>query len=79
VRAAEAPDLDVVFVHGIRGGPFVTWRRIYSPSTPAATLEHELCWPSLWLAEDVPKARLLSMQYSAPASGWEVGRLWLLV
>ncbi len=32
----------------------------------------QVCWPSAWLAQDLPQARLLSMEYAAPASGWEV-------
>ena len=82
---AGAPDIDIVFVHGIRGGPFVTWRRIRTPkaldpstgnlqiATP--DMRHELCWPTVWLKADVPGARLLSLEYAAPASGWEVGCL----
>jgi hypothetical protein len=31
------------------------------------------CWPATWLAADIPSARLLSLEYAAPASGWEVG------
>ena len=38
------------------------------PEQPCA----QVCWPSAWLAEDLPQARLLSMEYAAPASGWEV-------
>ncbi|CAL8471570.1 g11112 [Coccomyxa elongata] len=67
----EAPSIDVVFVHGIRGGPFVTWRRERTPGVPAASVVHDQCWPSTWLVDDVPTARLLSMEYAAPASGWE--------
>lgn len=65
----------MVFVHGIRGGPFVTWRRERSagvPPLPPPSVEHDQCWPSTWLADDIPTARLLSMEYAAPASGWEV-------
>lgn len=40
---------------------------------PPTTLEHNRCWPSAWLAKDCPSARLLSLEYAAPASGWEVG------
>ncbi|EFJ45909.1 hypothetical protein VOLCADRAFT_47311, partial [Volvox carteri f. nagariensis] len=30
------------------------------------------CWPSTWLSEDLPGARLLSVEYLAPVSAWEV-------
>ena len=30
------------------------------------------CWPASWLAGDLRGARLLSLEYAAPASGWEV-------
>ena len=80
---AGAPDIDIVFVHGIRGGPFVTWRRVRTPKTldlstgnlqmAVPDMRHELCWPIVWLKADVPGARLLSLEYAAPASGWEVG------
>jgi len=79
---AGAPDIDIVFVHGIRGGPFVTWRRVRTPKTldpstgniqmSVPDMRHELCWPTVWLKGDVPGARLLSLEYAAPASGWEV-------
>lgn len=78
-RCADAPLVDVVFVHGIRGGPFATWRRVRSPVGAvvdgSAPIAHKACWPSTWLAQDCPRARLLSLEYAAPASGWEVGFL----
>ncbi len=68
--------MDVVFVHGIRGGAFATWRREgvqnLQPGHKPGSLDHLYCWPSTWLPQDVPEARLLSMEYAAPASGWEV-------
>ena len=68
--------MDVVFVHGIRGGAFATWRRKgvvnTDPEHTEGNLDHPYCWPSEWLTKDVPQARLLSMEYAAPASGWEV-------
>ena len=62
--------VDVVFVHGIRGGPYLTWR---SGGTSDAHHSREACWPSHWLSEDVPRARLITVQFAAPVSGWEGG------
>lgn len=31
------------------------------------------CWPGAWLQRDLPSARLLTVEYAAPASNWEVG------
>ncbi|KAL3161302.1 hypothetical protein ABBQ38_009658 [Trebouxia sp. C0009 RCD-2024] len=73
--APGSPLVDVVFVHGIRGGAFATWRREgvqnRQPGHKPGNLDHPYCWPSTWLPQDVPEARLLSMEYAAPASGWE--------
>lgn len=73
--AADGPAMDVVFVHGIRGGPFATWR-VDARGNALSSGEHdglpiERCWPTQWLAGDLQGARLLSVEYSAPASGWE--------
>ena len=80
---AGAPLVDVVFVHGIRGGAFATWRREGIQNLQAGhkpgSLDHLYCWPSNWLPQDVPQARLLSMEYAAPASGWEVGCICVLL
>ena len=72
---AGPPALDVVFVHGIRGGPFVTWRKGGEGGTGATrgNMQREACWISDWLAEEAPGARLLSLEYVAPVSFWEVG------
>jgi hypothetical protein len=69
----SGPVMDVVFLHGIRGGPFVTWRRPGARSAGGAqrNLDHTSCWPSEWLARDLPGARLLSVEYQAPVSAWE--------
>ena len=32
-----------------------------------------MCWPAAWVARDLPEARLLSAEYAAPVTGWEVG------
>lgn len=61
---------DVVFVHGIRGGPFLTWR---IDGSPGSHNDVDSCWPSLWLSKDVPEARLMSVHFAAPVSSWEGG------
>jgi pimeloyl-ACP methyl ester carboxylesterase len=68
-----APSVDVVFVHGIRGGAFVTWRRegVFERGKARGALDRTVCWPSAWVAEELPDARLLSAEYSAPITGWE--------
>lgn len=65
--------MDVVFIHGIRGGPFVTWRKdgILEHGDARGYLDRSACWPTDWLAPTFPDARLISIEYAAPASGWE--------
>ena len=86
--AGREPDIDIVFVHGIRGGPFVTWRKQTNtsphPPSPSPPLHlpslqikasppsrphlttHSSIWPSDWLPQDFPNARLLTAEYPAP-------------
>jgi len=67
---ADGTVADVVFVHGIRGGPYITWR---SEGTSDTHSTRESCWPSHWLAEDLPHARLISVEFAAPVTSWEGG------
>jgi protein SERAC1 len=73
MHSAGSPALDVVFVHGIRGGAFATWRRegVLARGAARDHLERSVCWPAAWLAPALPNARLISVDYAAPASGWE--------
>ena len=74
--SAGAPNVDVVFVHGIRGGPFASWVHLERQSSqPIRHLTHTDCWPSAWLAADVPGARLLSLEYAGVVQ--DCSLLWL--
>jgi hypothetical protein len=85
LAAAEAPvpapDFDIVFIHGIRGGPFVTWRKGGGGRGRPPASRHQAvldCWPTAWLAEDVPGARLLTVEYNVSTllgCSWQKGRL----
>jgi tetratricopeptide (TPR) repeat protein/pimeloyl-ACP methyl ester carboxylesterase len=51
---------NVVFVHGLGGHPYDTWRR--SPSD-------DTFWP-LWLAEDIKGLAVYSLGYVSPPTNW---------
>ena len=54
------PRASVVYVHGLGGHVYGTWRRAADEST---------FWP-LWLAQDVEGLNVFSLAYDAPASNW---------
>uniref|UniRef100_A0A8C6KAD6 Protein SERAC1 n=1 Tax=Nothobranchius furzeri TaxID=105023 RepID=A0A8C6KAD6_NOTFU len=66
---------DVLFIHGILGAAFKTWRQ-----KDRSTLEEERdakgsddyteCWPKSWLAADCPNLRVLSVEYDSHLSDW---------
>jgi protein SERAC1 len=68
-----APVMDVVFVHGLRGGPFNSWRIAddKSSTTKAGLVEsidedagkEGTCWPREWLAADFSQARFFTVKY----------------
>ncbi|KAK9828200.1 hypothetical protein WJX74_002764 [Apatococcus lobatus] len=73
--APGAPTVDVVFVHGIQGGAFSTWRAeraaLSRQPNEGRAVSRQICWPGVWLSADAPKARLLSMKYAAPVTAWQ--------
>lgn len=77
----SGPFLDVVFVHGLCGGPFKTWRVTDDKcsSTSKSGLVEKIdresgregtCWPREWLAVDLPQTRLLTVKYKTNLSQW---------
>src|ERR1700730_9275401 len=52
--------LNVVFVHGLGGHPYGTWRR---------GAEGSAFWPE-WLARDIPGLAVWTLAYDAPPTNW---------
>nr|DAD41214.1 TPA_asm: hypothetical protein HUJ06_015537 [Nelumbo nucifera] len=78
---SDASSLDVVFVHGLRGGPFKTWRiaEDKSSTTSKSGLVEKIdqeagkqgtCWPREWLSADFPRARLFTVKYKTNLTQW---------
>ncbi|XP_054877460.1 protein SERAC1 isoform X2 [Poeciliopsis prolifica] len=74
-RVDQPIKADVLFIHGILGAAFKTWRQ-----RDRSTLEEEReadseddyteCWPKSWLAADCPNLRVLSVEYDSHLSDW---------
>ncbi|XP_046850045.1 protein SERAC1-like isoform X2 [Xenia sp. Carnegie-2017] len=60
-------EVDLVFLHGLRGGPFRTWRSRRETSTETCTTD---CWPRDWLPVDLPECRVIVVEYDTELSGW---------
>lgn len=72
IPAAKLPSIDVVFVHGLRGGPYKSWRIADDePSTQSALVEKidqeagklGTFWPGEWLSTELPEARMFTLKY----------------
>lgn len=68
----QDPPMDVVFVHGLRGGPYKTWRISEDKSSTKSGLVEKIdqeagkqgtFWPGEWLSVDFPEARLFTLKY----------------
>ncbi|XP_074541877.1 protein SERAC1 isoform X2 [Halichoeres trimaculatus] len=76
-RGNQPIKADVLFIHGILGAAFKTWRqkdREASEEKEGAEAESEEdyseCWPKSWLAADCPNLRVLSVEYDSHLSDW---------
>ncbi|KAM0060716.1 putative armadillo-like helical, alpha/Beta hydrolase [Helianthus debilis subsp. tardiflorus] len=73
------PSFDVVFVHGLRGGPFKSWRLSECKSSSKSGLvekideeagKHGTFWPAEWLSADFPHARMFTLKYKTNLTQW---------
>uniref|UniRef100_A0A7S3A1D7 Protein SERAC1 n=2 Tax=Rhodosorus marinus TaxID=101924 RepID=A0A7S3A1D7_9RHOD len=64
----ETSPVDIVFFHGLRGHPILTWRTQleFDPMDSNVTI-----WPRDWLAKDFPRARILSVEFEGPITEWK--------
>lgn len=70
-RPLQLCDITKVLLFKTCGTDCFAW-----PQGPAAAsrrwLSRDHVWPAAWLPLDFPTARLLTLEYLAPVSGWEV-------
>ncbi|XP_069811069.1 protein SERAC1 [Dendropsophus ebraccatus] len=73
-RTSQAIKADVLFVHGLLGAAFKTWRqqdRDQPLEESAQEDDYTECWPKDWLAEDCPALRIISVEYDTHLSDWK--------
>lgn len=63
LAADDGPAVDVVFLHGIRGGPFITWRRSGDPSVVGGAMQVR--------RGAVQRQLLLKRRVSVASAGWQ--------
>ncbi|KAJ8772860.1 hypothetical protein K2173_028037 [Erythroxylum novogranatense] len=73
------PQLDIVFIHGLRGGPYKTWRLADDKTSTKSGLVEKIdeeagkqgtFWPAEWLSTDFPEARLFTIKYKSNLTQW---------
>ncbi|XP_029452522.1 protein SERAC1 isoform X2 [Rhinatrema bivittatum] len=74
-RSSQPVKADVLFVHGLLGAAFKTWRQQDSDAALEAGASQEeedytACWPKTWLAADCPALRIISVEYDTHLSDW---------
>ncbi|CAH2251538.1 SERAC1 [Pelobates cultripes] len=74
-RTSQPIKADVLFVHGLLGAAFKTWRQQDrdEPLGESSTQHDDYtdCWPKAWLAADCPGLRVISVEYDTQLSEWK--------
>ncbi|XP_075780643.1 protein SERAC1 isoform X2 [Pelodiscus sinensis] len=75
-RSSQPIKADVLFIHGLLGAAFKTWRQqdIIQPLDEQVSEGEEVyseCWPKTWLASDCPSLRIISVEYDTHLSDWK--------
>ncbi|XP_053566889.1 protein SERAC1 [Bombina bombina] len=74
-RTCQPIKADVLFIHGLLGAAFKTWRQQdrNHPLDESTTQEEDYteCWPKAWLASDCPALRIISVEYDTHLSDWK--------
>lgn len=75
----DSPLVDVVFIHGLRGGPYKSWRISEDKSSTKSGLVEKIdqeagklgtFWPGEWLSSDFPRARMFTLKYKTNLTQW---------
>ncbi|KAM6546996.1 hypothetical protein CsatB_027732 [Cannabis sativa] len=78
-ESVETPLFDVVFIHGLRGGPYKTWRISEDKSSTKSGLVEKIdqeagklgtFWPGEWLSADFRQARMFTLKYKTNLTQW---------
>ncbi|XP_024407767.2 protein SERAC1 isoform X1 [Desmodus rotundus] len=74
-RTSQPIKADVLFIHGLMGAAFKTWRQQDSDEGLVEKVSEDesrytTCWPQSWLAGDCPALRIISVEYDTSLSDW---------
>ncbi|KAM9298619.1 protein SERAC1 isoform 3-T4 [Morus bassanus] len=75
-RSSQPIRADILFVHGLLGAAFKTWRqqdidRRLDKKALEGEENYSQCWPKTWLASDCPALRIISVEYDTHLSDWK--------
>ncbi|XP_059885690.1 protein SERAC1 isoform X1 [Delphinus delphis] len=74
-RTSQPIKADVLFIHGLMGAAFKTWRQQDNDQNLTGKVSEDetkytTCWPKSWLARDCPALRIISVEYDTSLSDW---------